>query len=140
MVLHGYFILGNIGESVEEMLQIPAFAHELGLDTIAISTLRASPHSGLEELVAANPGYTIAPDGKVYSDQCYGKQLRQLRRRIHKEFYSPRQVLRLLRKGLANGALRLLPGVLLRSPIIIQTLLKRRGKHNGKVRKRMRSP
>lgn len=42
MIIHGYFILGNIGESVEEMLRIPSFAHELGLDTIAISTLRQS--------------------------------------------------------------------------------------------------
>jgi len=139
MVLHGYFILGNIGESVKEMLQIPTFAHEIGLDTIAISTLRVSPHSALEELVAANPGYQIAHDGKVYSDQCHGKELRQLRRRIHKEFYSPRQVLQLLRKGISNGALRLLPNVLLRSPIIIQTLLKRRGKHNGMVRKRAKA-
>ncbi|MFC1636145.1 B12-binding domain-containing radical SAM protein [Planctomycetota bacterium] len=133
MVLHGYFILGNIGESVEEMLQISTFAHELGLDTIAISTLRASPHSGLEELVANNPGYKIAHDGKVYSDQCSGKELRRLRRRIHKEFYSTRQVFKLLRKGIANGALRLLPSVLLRSPKIVRILLKRRGKHSGKV-------
>ena len=132
MVLHGYFILGNIGESVEEMLQISTFAHEIGLDTIAISTLRASPHSGLEELVANNPGYKIAHDGKVYSDQCSGKELRQLRRRIHKEFYSPRQVLQLLHKGIDNGALRLLPGVLLRSPKIVRTLLRRRGKHSAK--------
>ena len=136
MVLHGYFILGNIGESTEEMLQIPTFAHELGLDTIAISTLRASPHSGLEELVAHNPGYKIAHDGKVYSDQCSGKELRQLRRRIQKEFYSPRQLLQLLHKGIANGALRLLPSVLLRSPKIARTLLKRRGKHSHEVRKR----
>ncbi len=136
MVLHGYFILGNIGESIEEMLQIPTFAHELGLDTIAISTLRVSPHSGLEELVANNPGYKIAHDGKVYSDQYSGKELRQLRRRIHKEFYSPRQVLQLLRKGIDNGALRLLPGALLRSPQIIQFLFKRRGKHSSKARQR----
>jgi len=139
MILHGYFILGNIGESVEEMLQISAFAHELGLDTIAISTLRASPHSGLEELVANHPGYKIAADGKVYSDQCHGKELRQLRRQIHKEFYSTRQVLQLLHKGIANGALRLLPGVLLRSPKIVRTLLKRRGKHSGKLPKKAKS-
>ena len=29
MMLHGYFILGNIGESVEEMMQMGPFAHEL---------------------------------------------------------------------------------------------------------------
>jgi radical SAM superfamily enzyme YgiQ (UPF0313 family) len=137
MVLHGYFILGNIGESVEEMLQIPSFAHELGLDTIAISTLRASPHSGLEELVANNPGYKIAHDGKVYSDMCSGKELRQLRRRIHKEFYCPRQVLQLLRKGVDNGALRLLPGALIRSPQIIRFLLKRKGTSKARQRAKL---
>lgn len=139
MILHGYFILGNIGESVEEMLQIPTFAHELDLDTIAISILRVSPHSGLEELVANNPGYKIAPDGKIYSDHCSYNELRQLRRRIYKEFYSVRQVPQLLRKGIANGALRLLPGILLRSPKIVLTLLKHRGRHSGKLRKRTRS-
>jgi radical SAM superfamily enzyme YgiQ (UPF0313 family) len=139
MILHGYFILGNIGESIEEMLQIPTFAHELGLDTIAISTLRVSPHSGLEELVASNPGYHVAHNGKVYSDQCSCKELRQLRRRIYKQFYSARQVLQLGRKGIANGALRLLPGVLLRVPKIIKTNLKRRDKHSVKVPKRAMS-
>jgi radical SAM superfamily enzyme YgiQ (UPF0313 family) len=139
MVLHGYFILGNIGESIEEMLQISTFAHELGLDTIAISTLRVSPHSGLEELVASNPGYHVAHNGKVYSDQCSCKELRQLRRRIYKEFYSARQVLHLLRKGISNDALRLLPGVLLRLPKVIKMQLGRRGKHSVKVPKRVKS-
>ena len=139
MVLHGYFILGNIGESIEEMLQISTFAHELGLDTIAISTLRVSPHSGLEELVASNPGYHVAYNGKVYSDQCSCIELRQLRRRIYKEFYSASQVLQLLRKGIANGALRLLPGVLLRLPKIIKTQLRRRGKQLVEVPKRVKS-
>jgi radical SAM superfamily enzyme YgiQ (UPF0313 family) len=138
MVLHGYFILGNIGESIEEMLRIPTFAHELGLDTVAISTLRTSPHSGLEELVANNPGYKIAPSGKVYSDLCSCKELRQLRRRIHKQFYNPHQVFQLLRKGVANGGLRLLPGVMLRTPKIVSTLFKRRGKHSEKKRRRAR--
>jgi magnesium-protoporphyrin IX monomethyl ester (oxidative) cyclase len=139
MILHGYFILGNIGESVEEMRQISTFAHELGLDTIAISTLRVSPHSGLEELVASSPGYKIAHNGKVYSDKCSCKELRQLRRRINKEFYSVRQILRLGRKGIANGALGLLPGVFLRLPKIIKTLVGRRGKHSSKMPKRVKS-
>ncbi len=139
MILHGYFILGNIGESIEEMLQISTFAHELGLDTIAISTLRVSPHSGLEELVAGNPGYKIAHNGKVYSDQCSCKELRQLRRRIYREFYSARQVLHLLRKGVANDALCLLPGVLLRLPKIIMALVRRKGKHSNNGTKKAKS-
>lgn len=131
MILHGYFILGNIGESIEEMLQISTFAHELGLDTIAISTLRVSPHSGLEELVASNPGYKIAHNGKIYSDQCSCKKLRQLRRRINRKFYSFRQILKLGRKSIANGALVLLPGMFMLLPKIAGVLIRRRGKHSA---------
>jgi anaerobic magnesium-protoporphyrin IX monomethyl ester cyclase len=131
MFLHGYFILGNIGESIKEMRQISSFAHELGLDTIAISTLRLSPHSGLEELVASNPGYKIAHNGKIYSDLCSCKELRQLRRRINREFYSTRQILKLGRKSIANGAIVLLPGLFLMLPKIARALVRRRGKHSS---------
>jgi anaerobic magnesium-protoporphyrin IX monomethyl ester cyclase len=139
MILHGYFILGNIGESIEEMLQISTFAHELGLDTIAISTLRVSPHSGLEELVASNPGYKIAHNGKIYSDQCSSKELRQLRRRIQKDFYSARQILKLGRKVFANGAIVLLPDTLLWLPKFAGTLVRQRGKHSKNGSKRAKS-
>jgi len=139
MILHGYFILGNIGESIEEMLQISTFAHELGLDTIAISTLRVSPHSGLEELVASNPGYKIANNGKIYSDQCSCRELRQLRRRIQKEFYSVPQVLKLGSKVIANGALVMLPSVLLWLPKFAGALIRQRGKHSSNGPKKAKS-
>ena len=116
MILHGYFILGNIGESVEEMKRIVPFAHELGVDTLGLSMLRSSPYSGLEELVAKNSGYHIAASGKVYSDHCSIKELRELRRRLNRDFYNVRQVLRLLRKGGPIGAAEFLPGLLLRLP------------------------
>ena len=63
MITHGYFILGNIGESVEEMRAILPFARDLHQDTIAISTLRVGPHSGLEELVAQSPNWVRLPCG-----------------------------------------------------------------------------
>jgi radical SAM superfamily enzyme YgiQ (UPF0313 family) len=112
MILHGYFILGCIGESVEDMLRIAPFAHELGLDTLALSRLRFSPHSGLDELVAENPGYHIAPNGKVYSDHCPVNELRRLRRRIWSQFYTPFQIARIARKGLQNDVLGFLPDML----------------------------
>lgn len=118
MILHGYFILGCIGESVDDMLQIAPFARELGLDTIALSSLRFSPYSGLDELVANSPGYYIAPSGKVYSDHCCRDELRQLRRRIHRQFYTPAQIARIVGKGLQNGALTFLPHILPRLPQI----------------------
>ena len=118
MLLHGYFIVGNIGESEEEMLEISSFAHELKLDIIALSTLRDSPYSGLDELVSNSPGYHIAPNRKIYSDECSGKQLRQLRRRINREFYTPRQCLRLVCKGIQNSVYVFLPALFLRLPLI----------------------
>ena len=116
MILHGYFILGNIGESVEEMLEIVPFAQELGLDSIALSSLRASPYSGLDELVGNNPGYHIAPKGKVYSDHCSLQQLKQLRRQMYRQFFTIGHLLRLGYKTVCSCELKLLPGVLFRTP------------------------
>ncbi|MBT8366302.1 MAG: B12-binding domain-containing radical SAM protein [Deltaproteobacteria bacterium] len=122
MILHGYFILGNIGESMEEMEQSVPFAHELGLDTLGLSALRNSPFSGLEELVAKNTQYHIAPNGKIYSDHCSLKELRLLRRRLYREFYTQQQMRRLLNKGLRTGLLSLLPQFLSRIPLIAYSL------------------
>ena len=116
MILHGYFILGCIGESVKDMRRIVPFAHELGLDTIAISTLRSSPYSGLDELVRESPGYHIAPNGKIYSDECSVRELKELRRRIYRAFFTPRQIARFTQKAVRNGALSFLPAVLPRVP------------------------
>lgn len=116
MILHGYFILGCIGESADDMLRIASFAHELGLDSLGLSGLRNSPYSGLETLVADSPGYHIAPNGKIYSDHCSTGDLRQIRRRIHKEFYTPSQLARIISKGIQNDALSFLPCMLPRLP------------------------
>ncbi len=112
MILHGYFILGCIGESVEDMLAIAPFAHELGLDTLGLSGLRHTLHSGLDELVASSPGYHIAPNGKIYSDQCSIADLRRVRRQLHLQFYTPAQIARTCHKGLRAGAASFLPGIL----------------------------
>jgi radical SAM superfamily enzyme YgiQ (UPF0313 family) len=114
--LHGYFILGNIGESVEEMAQVPAFAHELGLDTIALTMLRNSPYSGLDELVARSPGYHVAPHGKIYSDQCSVRLLRALARRLRWEFYTPGHILGVLAKAHRLGLAEFLPRLAVRLP------------------------
>lgn len=119
MFLHGYFILGNIGESVEEMFHIAAFAREVGLDTLGLSALRFSPYSGLEELLTRSPGYHIAPNGKIYSDHCSSLGLRQLRRRILREFYTTEHLFHLAHKGLQNGVLSFLPALLPRLPEIV---------------------
>jgi radical SAM superfamily enzyme YgiQ (UPF0313 family) len=116
MLLHGYFILGNIGESLDDMLQIAPFAHELGLDTIALSTLRSSPHSGLDELVEEHSGYHITASGKIYSDQHSVRDLKRLRRRIYRNFFTASQVMHLSRKVIRNGGLSFLPLLVSRVP------------------------
>jgi radical SAM superfamily enzyme YgiQ (UPF0313 family) len=142
MFLHGYFILGCIGESVDEMLQIAPFAHELGLDTIALSVLRSSPHSGLDELVAQNPGYHVAPNGKIYSDECSVAQLGDLRKRIYRQFYTPVQIARVGIKGIRNDALSFLPGFLPHLPQITVAALShawRRARHRARKRRLRRA-
>lgn len=123
MILHGYFILGCVGESVDDMLAIAPFAHELGLDTLGLSGLRYSPYSGLDELVAGSPGYHIADSGKVHSDHCSLAELSRVRRRIHRQFYTPAQIARIARKGLQAGALDFIPGVLPYLPKIAARLI-----------------
>jgi radical SAM superfamily enzyme YgiQ (UPF0313 family) len=116
MFLHGYFIIGNIGETAGEMLQVAPFARELGLDSLGLSALRMSPYSGLDELVAGCPEYHISRSGRIYSDQLSTKDLHRLRDRILRDFFTARQVLRLLHKGTRNGLLRFLPALLPRLP------------------------
>ncbi|MBN2377296.1 MAG: radical SAM protein [Sedimentisphaerales bacterium] len=134
MILHGYFILGNIGETVEEMRQISSFAQELGLDSISLSTLHVSPYSGLDELVSNNPGYHIAPNGKIYSDHCSVQELRQLRRQIYRDFFTFNQILRIVRKWVRNGALNILPVLLIRGPKLAWRMAKQ-----ARKRKRRRA-
>ena len=102
MILHGYFIVGSIGESEEEMLEIVSFAGELGVDTITANLLRSERYSGLEELVAQSPGYHIAPDGYVFSERYPSEHLIRLRDRIYQDFYTAGQLLRILRKCLKS--------------------------------------
>jgi radical SAM superfamily enzyme YgiQ (UPF0313 family) len=134
MILNGYFILGNIGESVEEMLQIIPFSRELGLDSIAISILRSSPYSGLDELVAENPRYHIAHNGKIYSDHCSLKELRDLHHRIYREFYTPGQLFRIARKTIRHGTLRFLPQVLPQLPRLVWSMARNNREHRQRRR------
>ena len=103
MLLNGYFMLGCIGESEEEMLEIAPFARRLGLDTIALSPLRTVPHDGLRQLVADSPGYHVSPKGFVYSDAVSLHDLRRIRRAIWRRFYTPAHMLHLLWKSTRNG-------------------------------------
>jgi radical SAM superfamily enzyme YgiQ (UPF0313 family) len=99
-LLHGYFIYGNIGETAEEMLYIAKFAQEIGLDTISFQKLRIEKFSPLKEVVENTPGYHYDRiGGPVYSDRYGREELRQIRDRITREFYTPRQLLRIVEKA-----------------------------------------
>lgn len=119
MILHGFFIVGNIGETEADMLQIAPLARELGLDMISMTKLRRLPYDGLEALVAQSPGYHIAPDGRIHSDAYPPRRLTEIRNRINRSFYTPGRIVRLISKGARNGLLTpsllaCLPGLLRR--------------------------
>lgn len=119
--LHGYFIYGNIGETAEEMLYIPKFAREIGLDSISFQKLRVEKFSPLKEVVESTPGYHCEGDGKpVYSDRYGRKELKQIRNRIRKDFYNGRQLLQIAKKarriGLVDG--RDAATILVRLPLL----------------------
>src|SRR5512139_2523893 len=106
--LHGYFIYGNIGETMEEMLYIPKFAKEIKLDSISFQKLRVERFSPLKEVVEETPGYYYSRiGGSVYSDRYGRKELRRIRNRIRSEFYDLSQVIHIIRKarriGLVGG-------------------------------------
>jgi hypothetical protein len=138
ILLHGYFILGNIGETEREMLEIAGFARDVGVDTLTLSSLRSVPYDGLRELVARTPGYHIRPDGLVYSDAIPRKKLRRIRSRIMRRFYTPGQLFRVTRKLLRSGILTPLKLVRLLAALalIVAASLRRRYAHARKRRRR----
>jgi radical SAM superfamily enzyme YgiQ (UPF0313 family) len=116
MVINAYFIVGNIGESEEQMLSTASFARSIGVDLIHVSRLRSDPYSGLKELVEQMPGYHIDADGFVYSDQYSAPYIANLRKRIDGEFYTPLHVagvvlklLRIMNWHVLNKAILTIP-------------------------------
>ena len=98
-VYHCYFIIGNIGESREEMLETVTFGHELGVDTLGLSVLRATKFSPLKDMIKDFPEYHIdGASGKVYSDMLSMANLQQICRDVNTSFFSPGQIIRLLKK------------------------------------------
>lgn len=95
MVFIANFIIGNVGETREQMLQIPHFARSIGLDFIMIHPLRCRGPEPLTRKVLAAPGYHIDPSTRrVYSDDISYEEIRQISRRIKREFWTPAQKLR----------------------------------------------
>jgi radical SAM superfamily enzyme YgiQ (UPF0313 family) len=92
MIYTGNFIVGNVGETREQMLEIPDFARSIGLDTIMVNHLRCRGPEPLTKTVMATPGYHIDPDTrKVYSDSLGLADIAAIIRQIKRDFWSPSQ-------------------------------------------------
>jgi magnesium-protoporphyrin IX monomethyl ester (oxidative) cyclase len=139
-LLHGYFIYGNIGETEEEMLYIAKFAREVGLDTISFQKLRIEKFSPLKEVVESTPGYHYERvGGHVYSDRYGREELKRIRNRISREFYTPAQLLRIAGKARRIGLVTTRDVVvpLLKLPVLLGSLVA--GKAQKKKRRRQRA-
>ncbi|MFH1422877.1 MAG: radical SAM protein [Planctomycetota bacterium] len=97
-LINSYFIVGNIGETENEIMEILPFAREIGLDFLTLNILHFEEHSGLSELLSENPDYHIASNGYIYSDAVSTAELRRMRKSIDKAFYSPAHITHLVQK------------------------------------------
>ena len=96
--IHGYFIIGCIGESEAEMLEITPFAKRLKLDTFNLSLLRTEKYSPLNELIANSGGYYVGEKNIVCSEKYPLKVLRNIRHRIGRSYYNLPTILRIAKK------------------------------------------
>ena len=119
MIITGYFIVGNIGETEEQMLSTAPFARSLGLDLILVSRLRNVPYSGLAELVERTPGYHVDAKDFVYSDDYSAEHIADLRKQIDRQFYSPLHVARVVNKLRRVMHLRVKAKAMLTMPIFL---------------------
>lgn len=123
MVINAYFIVGNIGETEEQMLSTASFARSLGVDLLHVSRLRCERHTTLRELVAQTPGYHIDPDGFVYSDALSARHIAELRKRIDLEFHTPLHVLGVVIKLWRGAGWRLKVRVVISIPPFLAALV-----------------
>ncbi|MGA2034074.1 MAG: radical SAM protein [Thermoguttaceae bacterium] len=138
MVINAYFIVGNIGETEEQMLSTASFARSLGVDLIHVSRLRNAPYSGLSELVQQTPGYHVGADGFIYSDAYSAEYIANLRKRIDRRFHTPLQVAHVVLKLARILHWRVKAKALLTIPFFLTLLLATQA--HRKVRKWLGKP
>jgi radical SAM superfamily enzyme YgiQ (UPF0313 family) len=136
-IYHCYFIIGNIGESREEILDIVKFSHELGVDTVGLSILRATKYSPLKEMVRNYSNYHIEEDsGRVYSDMLSIDDLQQMRRDVNASFFTAPVIVRVLKKMIIHRLLtfgRVYKIILFTARRKIRKIAKKRGIRMGTV-------
>ena len=140
IIYHCYFIIGNIGETREDMLEIVDFSHELGVDTIGLSVLRATKYSPLKDMLTHFDNYHIDEgSGKVYSDTLSLDDLQQIRRDVNASFFTIPVILRILRKAIIHRLLtlkRVYAIIVFTARRKIRKMAKKRGKRMGNVKRR----
>jgi radical SAM superfamily enzyme YgiQ (UPF0313 family) len=83
----GNFLIGNPGETEEEMLGVADFAAELGLDFISPNKIYAYENTDFEQWVLSQPGYRVEGRRRyVVSDQFGVEDLRRIQARIMLRF------------------------------------------------------
>lgn len=125
---HGYFIYGNLTETDDEMMQIPVFAKELGLDSITYQKLRIEKYSPLKELAEGTPGYYIGDDRILYRDGIGRPGLKRISAQITRQFYTPAQLLKLVRKLFSIGLFkpRSIAPLVLAIPVVLARAIGRK--------------
>lgn len=103
MLTNGYFIVGLMGETEEEMLQIVPFAREIGIDLISPNRLRYEKYSGLARLVDESDDYYVGEGNRVFSKRYGPKDINRIVKRISSGFFDGRQIWVVVRKGLRIG-------------------------------------
>ncbi len=103
MLTNGYFIVGLMGETEEEMLQIVPFAREIGIDLISPNRLRYEKYSGLARLVDESDDYYVGEGNRVFSKWYGPKDINRIVKRISSGFFDGRQIWAVARKGLRIG-------------------------------------
>jgi anaerobic magnesium-protoporphyrin IX monomethyl ester cyclase len=101
LYIHGYFIVGCIGETESDMLEIAPFAQRLKLETINLSLLRTEKYSPLNEVIATSPGYYANEDNIVCSEEYPARRLRDIRHRIGRKYYNIPTIARIAKKIIA---------------------------------------
>jgi radical SAM superfamily enzyme YgiQ (UPF0313 family) len=123
MLVNAYFIVGNIGETEEQMHSTAPFARSIGASLIHVSRLRNEPHSGLGELVEQTPCYHVDSRGFVYSDQYTSKHIANLRKKIDMRFHTPLHVVAVVVKLLMILNWRVMAKAALTVPSFLAILL-----------------
>jgi hypothetical protein len=85
------------------MLAIPRFAHELGVDSVSINTLKAPLFTPIREMVESAPACHSGPGYMVYSDRYSISDIHRIRSRIKREFYTRMQIARVVQKSIRAG-------------------------------------